>query len=200
MSRRKALRANPRRLLAALATILVAVGVTVASGASFTATTANPSNTFTAGSLTMSNDKAGAAILTASGMKPGDATTDATGTVVIKNTGSLTGAFTLSRSSLTNSDGSNPMAAKLNRRSPTAVPTRTAPTRRQHGQVQRPPVRDVLDHLARQLGRRRAAHVQVPRRRSTRPPTTTTRATTPWPASPGTPRRNPDSSYYSLIA
>ena len=33
MSRRKALRANPRRLLAALATILVAVGVTVASGA-----------------------------------------------------------------------------------------------------------------------------------------------------------------------
>ena len=42
MSRRKALRANPRRLLAALATILVAVGVTVASGASFTATSANP--------------------------------------------------------------------------------------------------------------------------------------------------------------
>ena len=57
MSRRKALRANPRRLLAALATILVAVGVTVASGASFTATTANPSNIFTAGTLTMSNDK-----------------------------------------------------------------------------------------------------------------------------------------------
>jgi len=78
MSRRKALRANPRRLLAALATILVAVGVTVASGATFTAQTANAGNTFTAGSLTMSNDKAGTAILTASGMKPGDATTDAT--------------------------------------------------------------------------------------------------------------------------
>ena len=52
MSRRKALRANPRRLLAALATILVAVGVTVASGASFTAQTANAGNTFTAGTLT----------------------------------------------------------------------------------------------------------------------------------------------------
>jgi Camelysin metallo-endopeptidase len=114
MSRSKVLRANPRRLLAALATILVAVGVTVASGASFTAQTANPSNTFTAGSLNMSNDKAGTAILTASGMKPGDATTNATGTVVIKNTGTLTGAFSLSRSSLTNSDSANPLAGKLN--------------------------------------------------------------------------------------
>ena len=114
MSRRKALRANPRRLLAALATILVAVGVTVASGATFTAQTANAGNVFTAGALTMSNDKAPGAILTASGMKPGDATTNATGTVVIKNTGNLTGAFTLTRSSLTNSDGTNPLAGKLN--------------------------------------------------------------------------------------
>jgi hypothetical protein len=114
MSRRKALRANPRRLLAALATILVAVGVTVASGATFTAQTANAGNTFTAGALTMSNDKAPGAILTASGMKPGDATTNATGTVVIKNTGNLSGAFSLSRSSLTNSDSTNPLANKLN--------------------------------------------------------------------------------------
>src|SRR3954451_6214252 len=114
MSRRKALRANPRRLLAALATILVAVGVTVASGATFTAQTANAGNTFTAGSLTMSNDKAPGAILTASGMKPGDATTNATGTVVIKNTGTLSGGFSLSRTSLTNSDGTFPLANKLN--------------------------------------------------------------------------------------
>jgi hypothetical protein len=114
MSRTKVLRANPRRLLAALATILVAVGVTVASGASFTAQTANPSNTFTAGSLNMSNDKAGSAILTASGMKPGDATTNATGVVVIKNTGSLSGVFSLSRSSLTSTDSTNPLAGKLN--------------------------------------------------------------------------------------
>jgi hypothetical protein len=114
MSRRKALRANPRRLLAALATILVAVGVTVASGATFTAQTANAGNTFTAGALTMSNDKAPGAILTASGMKPGDATTNATGTVVIKNTGNLSGAFSLSGTSLTNSDGTFPLANKLN--------------------------------------------------------------------------------------
>jgi hypothetical protein len=112
MSRTKVLRANPRRLLAALATILVAVGVTVASGASFTAQTANPSNTFSAGTLSMTNSNAGAAILTASNMKPGDPASK--GTVVIKNTGSVIGAFSLTRSSLTNSDTTNPMAAKLN--------------------------------------------------------------------------------------
>jgi hypothetical protein len=112
MSRSKALRANPRKVLAALATMLVAVGVTVASGATFTAQTANPTNTFTAGTLNMTNSNAGAAILTASNMKPGDPATK--GTVVIKNTGSVQGAFTLTRSALTNSDTTNPMAAKLN--------------------------------------------------------------------------------------
>src|SRR5205085_12703437 len=89
MSRSKALRANPRKVLAALATVLVAVGVTVASGATFTAQTANPSNTFSAGTLSMTNSNAGAAILTASNMKPADPATK--GTVVIKNTGTVAG-------------------------------------------------------------------------------------------------------------
>ena len=111
MSRFKVLRANPRRTLAAMATLLIAVGVTAASGATFTAQTANPSNTFTAGTLSMSNSKNNAAILTASNMKPGDT---ATGSVDITNTGSVSGAFTLSKTALTNSDGSNPMANKLN--------------------------------------------------------------------------------------
>ena len=112
MSRFKVLKANPRRSLAALATVLVAVGVTGASGASFTATSANPSNTFTAGTMTMGNSKAGSAILTASLMKPGDPATK--GTVDIKNTGSLAGAFTLTRGAIVDSDGSNPMSGKLN--------------------------------------------------------------------------------------
>ena len=85
MSRFKVLKANPRRSLAALATVLVAVGVTGASGASFTATSANPANTFTAGTMTMGNSKLGTAILTASNMKPGDPASK--GTVDIKNTG-----------------------------------------------------------------------------------------------------------------
>ena len=70
MSRFKVLRANPRRALAALATVLVAVGVTAASGANFNAQSANAGNTFSSGTLTMSNDKAGGAILSASNMKP----------------------------------------------------------------------------------------------------------------------------------
>ena len=110
MSRTKVLRANPRRALAALATVLVAVGVTVASGATFTAQTANPSNVFTAGTMDMTNDVSGA-ILTASNMKPGDPATK--GYVTIKNTGSLAAAFTLSKSSLSDTPSGTPLSTQL---------------------------------------------------------------------------------------
>jgi hypothetical protein len=112
MFRFKILAANPRRSLAALATVLVAVGVTGASGASFTAQTANPSNTFTAGALTMSNSKNNAAILTAANLKPGVA--GIPGTVDITNTGSLSGAFTLDKGTLVDSDATYKMSTKLN--------------------------------------------------------------------------------------
>ena len=91
MSRIKVLRANPRRALAALATLLIAVGVTAASGANFTAQTTNAANTFTSGSLSMTNSQAGAAILAPTNMKPGDT---ASRQVEIKSTGSLGGTFT----------------------------------------------------------------------------------------------------------
>jgi spore coat-associated protein N len=112
MSRFKILAANPRRSLAALATVLVAVGVTGASGASFTAQTANPSNVFSAGTMTMVNSKDNAAILTASNMKPGDPAT--VGFVDITNSGSLAGTFTLSKGTMTDTDGVTPMSGKLN--------------------------------------------------------------------------------------
>jgi spore coat-associated protein N len=112
MSRLHVLVHRPRRTLAALATVLVAVGITAASGADFTATSANPTNTFSTGTLSISNTKAGAAVLTASNMKPGDPA--ATGQVDIGNSGTLSGAFTLSRTGLTNTDGVNPLSAKLN--------------------------------------------------------------------------------------
>ena len=51
----------------------------------------------------MSNTKAAAAILTASNMHPGDPATK--GKVDIKNTGSLAGAFTLTRGTVADSDG-----------------------------------------------------------------------------------------------
>jgi hypothetical protein len=111
MSRLALLVKHPRRLLGALATILAAAGLTVASGADFTAQSANPANTFSTGTLSMSNSADNAAILTASNLRPGDSST---GTVDIANTGSLSAAFTLTKSSVTDSDTANPLSGKLN--------------------------------------------------------------------------------------
>jgi hypothetical protein len=111
MSRLALLVKHPRRTLGALATVLAAAGLTVASGADFTASSANPSNTFSTGTLTMSNSADNAAVLTASNLRPGDSST---GTVDIANTGSLSGAFSLTKSGLTDSDSANPLSGKLN--------------------------------------------------------------------------------------
>ena len=83
-----------RRTVTALATSLAAVAVAVGSSATFTSASANPSNTFSSGTLTQSNTKLGGAILTATNLKPGDS---ASGEVTITNTGSLGGSFTLSK-------------------------------------------------------------------------------------------------------
>ena len=112
MSRLQVLANRPRRTLAALATVLVAVGITAASGADFTATSANPSNTFATGTLSISNSDQAAAVLTASGMKPGDP--PSTGQVDIGNSGTLSGAFTLTRGTPADSDSTNPLSQKLN--------------------------------------------------------------------------------------
>ena len=111
MSRLAVLARRPRRALAALATVLAAVGVTVASGADFTAQSANPANVFSTGTLTMSNSRPDAAVLTASGLRPGESKD---GTVDIANTGSLSGVFTLARGALNDSDGGTPLSSKLN--------------------------------------------------------------------------------------
>jgi spore coat-associated protein N len=102
VSRLSALAAHPRRTISALALVLAAVGITVGSGADFTAHAANPANTFTAGTLTIGNSSA-SAILNAPNLKPGDAVT---GTVDIQNTGSAAGAFKLSTSNAV--DGGTP--------------------------------------------------------------------------------------------
>jgi spore coat-associated protein N len=101
---------RPKRTLGALALALCAIGVAIGSGADFSAQTANPNNTFSAGSLSMDNSKNGAAILTATNMRPGGAAQ--TGVVDIKNTGTIDGIFKLSRDQLTSSDSgdANPVA------------------------------------------------------------------------------------------
>ena len=112
MSRVRVLAANPRLALGALLTLLLAAAAVVGSGADFTASSANPSNTFAAGTLSIQNSKEGTAVLTASGLRPGSTAT--TGTVDIQNTGGLSGAFTLARTVPVDSDSTNPLSAKLN--------------------------------------------------------------------------------------
>ena len=98
MSRTKALWAtSPRKIMAALFAVLAASALAVGSGANFSSTSANPSNVLSAGTMSQSNSKGGAAILTADKLKPGDA---ATGTVDIQNTGDVNGTFTLLKSSV----------------------------------------------------------------------------------------------------
>jgi len=101
MKRMKVLFGNRRMMvLLTLAILVLAATALVASSASFTATSANPGNVFTAGALTISNKDTGGLSregmtvlnLTASGMKPSDT---AVGTAVIKNTGSIAGTFKL---------------------------------------------------------------------------------------------------------
>ncbi len=102
---------QPKRALGALAVIVAATGVVIGSGASFTATSANANNDFSAGTLSIHNGNGTSAILTATGMKPGDVKT---GTVDIRNSGTLAGDFTLRRGALTNTPAANPLADKLN--------------------------------------------------------------------------------------
>ena len=91
MTRLHRLAAHPRRTLGALAVILAAVGITVGSGANFTASAANPGNAFTTGTLLIGNSPS-TALFSATGLKPGDTRT---ATVDITNTGSLAGDFVL---------------------------------------------------------------------------------------------------------
>jgi spore coat-associated protein N len=111
MTRFKALwRASPRKVLLAFGGLLIAAALAVGSGANFNSTSANPSNVFTAGTISHSNSKASAAILTASNMIPGGTST---GTVDIKNTGSASGTFTLAHTVAVDTPVSPGLSKKL---------------------------------------------------------------------------------------
>ncbi len=112
MTRLQVLVGQPKLALGALLTLLLAAGAVVGSGADFTASSANPANTFAAGTLSIVNSKEGVAVLSASNLRP--AGPSATGTVDIENDGSLSGAFTLSRSAPVDSDATYPLSGKLN--------------------------------------------------------------------------------------
>jgi hypothetical protein len=100
-SRWGALMSNPRRLIVALVLVAVAVAVAVFATATFTSSSANAGNVVATGDLAVGNSKSGA-ILTASGLVPGDSST---GTVTISNTGSSSGSFSLTTSNLQDTPG-----------------------------------------------------------------------------------------------
>jgi hypothetical protein len=95
MKRMRVLFGNRRMMvLLTLAILVLTATALVASSASFTAQSANAGNVFTAGALSMTNDKAPGVILTLTNMKPGDSNY---GDVTLSNTGSVAGAFTLTK-------------------------------------------------------------------------------------------------------
>jgi spore coat-associated protein N len=90
-----------RRVAATLVTLvllLVVLRLTVFTGASFNWRSANPVNQVGAGTLTFTNSKDGAAIVSAVGLRPGQSSV---GTVTLTVTGNQTGRYTLNRTALT---------------------------------------------------------------------------------------------------
>jgi spore coat-associated protein N len=90
------------QLLASLGAVVLAVSVVAASGASFTAHSANASNIYSTGTLAMTNTPTGMST-TIANMVPGDYH-DAT--VVIKNTGDVQGHFYLEAANVTSNSKS----------------------------------------------------------------------------------------------
>jgi hypothetical protein len=85
--RRTRRRSAPVRSALTLVALGIATsGIVAGSFAAWSAQTANPGNAVTAGTLTMSNDKAATSVFSASNVKPGDT---GVGTVTVANTGSL---------------------------------------------------------------------------------------------------------------
>ncbi len=102
--------ATPRRLLIALGALTIASAVAVGTGANFNATSANPGTIITAGTIVLTDSASGTAILTTGPMKPGGTST---GTVDIKNGGSVPATVTLAKAGLTDTPSSPPLSGKL---------------------------------------------------------------------------------------
>jgi spore coat-associated protein N len=102
--------ASPRKVVGALFILSLAAMMAVASGASFTSTSANAGNIVTAGILTHGNTKAPGAILSVSKLTPNHSDS---GYTDITNTGDVPGVFTLTKSNVVNSDATNPLGSKL---------------------------------------------------------------------------------------
>ena len=90
------------RRLEVLAVVVVAICLAVLSGGQQPSRAQLQLASGPGGSLTLSNDKEGAAVLSLGGMRPGDSVTD---TVTLGNTGTLDGDLSLSTSNLLDTPG-----------------------------------------------------------------------------------------------
>ncbi len=104
--------ASPRKLVGALFILMMVAMMAVASGASFTSTSANVGNIVTAGTLEHSNVTGNTdhTILNVADLMPGHSDT---GTVTLKNTGDGDGVLTVDKSNLVNSNPALPFSSKL---------------------------------------------------------------------------------------
>jgi spore coat-associated protein N len=105
--------ASPQKLVGAFVVLMLAAMLAVASGASFTATSANAGNVVAAGVMSIDDDLDGGAILNVSGLVPG-ASHAQSGQVTVTNTGDADGIFTLSKDNVVDSDGVNKLSEKVN--------------------------------------------------------------------------------------
>lgn len=107
MSRIQNLASRPKRTLGALAVVLAAVGITVGSGANFTATSQSPNTSvFATGVLSVDN-ASGSPVLNTGPMAPGDTKS---GTLLVSNSGTVPGYFNVKQ---TLSDPSSPLASAM---------------------------------------------------------------------------------------
>lgn len=96
--------------LVVLTLLAAAVHAVAFSGASFTAGSANPATVFVAGSLSHVNPADGTFVVDAAGMRPGQS---ATGTFTITGGGTLTGTYTLTPASLSDTPASPGLSTAL---------------------------------------------------------------------------------------
>jgi hypothetical protein len=101
---------NPKRLVIALVLIVIAIAAAAFASATFTSTSANPGNLAATGSLKIDNSNPDAAILTATGLVPGDSRN---GSVTISNVGDSAGDFSLTTQDLVDTPPTPPLSGHL---------------------------------------------------------------------------------------
>jgi hypothetical protein len=102
--------ASSRRLLIALAGLTISAAVGVGSGANFNSSSANPGTLIISGTVLVTDSLAGTSVLNIALMKPGGSSS---GTVDIRNGGTVPAALALAKANLVDTPASPPLSAKL---------------------------------------------------------------------------------------